>query len=88
MSSPNSSKLLSPAHRHSRPRREAGKRLQTYEVRPSDQLNLFHGLPFQKYNLSLLQSSDMQLLIVSSELHLLTDKAKALRVRLREVSSI
>lgn len=85
MASPDSSKFPSPAHKRFRPLREAGRRIQRYDVQPSEQLHLFHGLPFQKYALSLLQSEDMQSLIVSSEFRLLLDKTRVLRTRLLEV---
>ncbi len=61
---------------------ENGVRVRYYEVQPSDRVHLFHGLPFQKYNQSLVAEFEFQRMIVVNELKLLLDKSKSLKAKL------
>lgn len=70
------------AHKRAKPHREGGKRVQIFEVLPSAQVNLFHGLPFQKYGSGITQARDLQPLIVASELKVLLDKARTFSSKL------
>ena len=73
------------SHKRVKPVFENGLRVRIYEVEPSDRVHLFHGLPFQKYNQSLVRMFEFQRMIVINELKLLFDKAKSLKAKLNEV---
>lgn len=73
------------SHKRVKPVFDDGVRLRIYDVEPSDRVHLFHGLPFQKYNQSLVRMFEFQRMIVINELKLLLDKAKSLKAKLNEV---
>lgn len=72
------------SHRRIQPVFADGHRIRCYNVQPSDRVHLFHGLPFQKYNQSLVSQVEFQRMIVVMELKLLLDKSKSLKAKLTE----
>ena len=67
---------------------ENGARVRCFEVMPSDRVHLFHGLPFQKYNQSLVSEFEFQRMIVVNELKLLLDKGKSLKAKFNDTPDL